>query len=123
MTQQQIELLHLGIAPIDDRVTLIVESGLEWVRNNTTLEFDMNKDDDLIALPSAVKLFLVKFLDVQMLSVGVTSESIEGLSQSFDTGDKSTLIWQFAQELLSPYLKSRVRFITAQRKWRGYYGC
>lgn len=118
MTQNQIELLHLGIAPIDDRVILVVESGLEWVKNNTTLEFDMNKDDDLIALPSAVKLFLVKFLDVQMLSVGVTSESIEGLSQSFDTGDKSAMLWQFAEELLSPYLKSRVRFITAQRKYR-----
>lgn len=120
MTQNQIELLHLGIAPIDDRVILVVESGLEWVKNNTTLEFDMNKDDDLIALPSAVKLFLVKFLDVQMLSVGVTSESIEGLSQSFDTGDKSAMLWQFAEELLSPYLKSRVRFITAQRKYRSW---
>lgn len=123
MTQQQIELLHLGVAPIDDRVILVIESGLEWVKNNTTLEFDVNIDEDLIALPSAVKLFLVKFLDVQMLSVGVVSESIEGLSQSFDTGDKNAMIWQFAEELLSPYLKSRVRFITAQKKWRGYYGC
>lgn len=117
MTTQQIELLHLGISPIDDRVTLIIESGLEWVKNNTTLEFDINKEEDLIALPSTVRLFLVKFLDVQMLSVGVVSESIEGLSQSFDTSDKSAMIWQFAEELLSPYLKSRVKFVTAQRKW------
>lgn len=118
MNRETIELLHLGISPVDDRVILVIESGLEWVKNNTTLEFDMNNDDDLIALPSAVKLFLVKFLDVQMLSVGVVSESIEGLSQSFDTGDKSAMLWQFAEELLSPYLKSRVRFITAQRKYR-----
>lgn len=118
MTTQQIELLHLGIAPIDDRVTLIVESGLEWVKENTTLDFDMNNDEDLKALPSSVRLFLVKFFDVQMISAGVASESIEGLSQSFDTSDKSAMIWQFAQELLSPYLKSRIRFIAAQRKWR-----
>ncbi len=117
MTKQQIELLRLGIAPIDDRATLIVESGLEWVKENTTLEFDIDNDEDLKALPSSVRLFLVKFFDVQMMSVGVTSESIEGLSQSFDTSDKSAMIWQFAEELLSPYLKSRIRFVTAQRKW------
>ena len=117
MTKQQIELLRLGIAPIDDRTTLIVESGLEWVKENTTLEFDIDNDEDLKALPSSVRLFLVKFFDVQMMSVGVTSESIEGLSQSFDTSDKSAMIWQFAEELLSPYLKSRIRFVTAQRKW------
>ena len=118
MTTQQIELLHLGIAPIDDRVTLIIESGLEWVKENTTLEFDMNNDEDLKALPSSVRLFLVKFFDVQMISAGVASESIEGLSQSYDTGDKSAMIWQFAEELLNPYLKSRIRFIAAQSKWR-----
>ncbi len=117
MTAQQIELLHLGIAPIDDRVILICESGLEWVKANTTLEFDINNDNDLTALPSVVKLFLVKFFDVNMLSTGVSSESIEGLSQSFDTSDKSAMIWQYATELLSPYLKSGISFIPAQRRW------
>ena len=117
MTQQQIELLRLGIKPIDDRVTLIVESGLEWVKTNTTLEFDINNDEDLKALPSAVRLFLVKFFDVQMISAGVSSESIEGLSQSFDTSDKSAMIWQFSNELLSPYLKSGATFIFARKKW------
>lgn len=117
MKTQQIELLRLGIAPIDDRVILIVESGLEWVKANTTLDFDINNDEDLKALPSTVRLFLTKFFDVQMISAGVASESIEGLSQSFDTSDKSAMIWQFAEELLSPYLKSRVRFISAQRRF------
>lgn len=117
MTKEQIELLRLGIAPIDDRVTLIVESGLEWVKANTTLEFDMGNDEELKALPSCVRLFLVKFFDVNMLSAGIASESIEGLSQSYESGDKSAMIWQFAEELLSPYLKSRIRFIAAERKW------
>lgn len=117
MTANQIELLHLGITPIDDRAMLIIESGLEWVKKNTTLEFDMNKDEDLTALPSSVKLFLVKFFDVQKLSVGVSSQSIEGLSVSFDTSDKSAMIWQFATELLSDYLKSGISFIPSQRRW------
>lgn len=117
MTAQQIEKLNLGILPIDTRTTLVIESGLEWVLHNTTLVFDMNKDEDLEALPSSVRLFLIKFFDVQMLSTGVTSESIEGLSQSFDTGDKSALIWQFAQELLGTYLKCGVRFFAAQKRW------
>ena len=117
MTTQQIELLRLGIAPIDDRVVLIIESGLDWVKDNTTLKFDVNNDEELKALPSCVRLFLTKFFDVQMLSVGVTSESIEGMSQSFDTSDKSAMIWQFANELLKPYLKCGINFIPAQRKW------
>ena len=58
MTKEQIEILKLGIAPIDDRTILIVESALEWVQNNTTLEFDINNDDDLKALPSCVRLFI-----------------------------------------------------------------
>lgn len=117
LTNQQVDRLKLGIAPIDDRVILIVESALEWIKANTTLEFDINSTEDLQALPSSVRLFIVKFFDVQMLSVGVSSESIEGLSQSFDTNDKNAMIWQFANELLEPYLKSRVRFVTATKKW------
>lgn len=117
MTKEQVELLKLGIMPIDDRVILIVESALDWVSDNTTLDFDKNQDEDLKNLLPCVRLFILKFFDVQMLSAGVTSESIEGLSQSFDSGDKNDLVWQFAEELLYPYLKSRVRFVPAERKY------
>lgn len=117
MTENQIKLLKLGISPIDDRVILVIESGLEWVKANTTLEFDMNNDEDLKALPSCVRLFLTKFFDVNMLSTGVASESIDGLSQSFESGDKSAMVWQFAQELLMPYLKCGINFISALRRW------
>lgn len=112
LTQEQIESLHLGIAPIDERTILIIESGIDWVKRNTTID-----TDDLTALPACVRLFLVKFFDCNMLTAGVTSESISGLSQSFDNTDKSALIWQYAEELLYPYLKSRVRFIQATRRW------
>ena len=118
MTAEQIELLGLGIAPIDERVILVIASGLEWLKANTTLEFDMENDEDLKALPHSVRLFLVKFFDVQMMSTGVSSESIEGLSQSFDTGNKNALLWQFAQELLSEHLKSSVRAVPTLKKWR-----
>lgn len=116
MTTEQIESLGLDI-PINARSKLIIESGLEWVKENTTLEFDINSGEGVDTLPPSVKLFIVKFFDVQMLSVGVTSESIQGLSQSFDTSDKNALIWQIAEELLYPYLKSRIRFVTAKKRW------
>lgn len=112
MTQNEVESLKLGIKPIDDRTILIVESGIDWLKQNTTLDCD-----DLTALPSCARLFLTKFFDLQMLNAGVTSESIEGLSHSYDTSDKSALLWQFAEELLSPYLISRVKFVSAQSRW------
>lgn len=118
MTKEQVESLKLGISPIDDRTILMIESGLEWVIANTTLDFDMNNDEDLGALPSCVRLFISKFFDIQMLNAGVSSESIEGLSQSFDNGDKSALLWQFANELLSQYLIGNVRFVSAQNRWK-----
>ena len=88
------------------------------MKANTTLEFDIENDEDLKALPYSVRLFLVKFFDVQMMSTGVSSESIEGLSQSFDTSNKNILIWQFAQELLSEYLVSSVKAVPYIDKWR-----
>lgn len=117
MTKEQIENLKLGITPIDDRTILVIESGLDWVKANTTLEFNVNDDESLRALPSAVKLFLIKFFDLQMIGVGIASESIEGLSQSFRSESTDTLLWQYAEELLSPYLSSKVRFVSAKKRW------
>lgn len=116
MTREEVENLKLGIAPIDDSVILVIESGIEWLKDNTTLDMS-----DITALPAVARLFLTKFFDLQMLSAGVSSESISGLSQSFDTSNKSALLWEIAEELLSPYLKSRARFVTAQSRWN--YGC
>lgn len=113
MTKEQIQSLNLGITPIDDRAILIVESGIEWLKKNTTINCD-----DITALPPSARLFLVKFFDLNAIGAGVSSQSIEGLSLSFDTGNKSDIIWQFAEELLDPYLISRVRFVAASKKWR-----
>jgi hypothetical protein len=117
MTKEIIQNLSLGIAPIDDRAVLIIGSGLEWLEKNTTLEFDIENEESIKALPSCAKLFLVEFFDIQMLSVGVTSQSIEGMSQSFDTSNSEDMIWKSAEKLLDGYLKSRIRFVAASSRW------
>lgn len=107
----------MGIAPINERTILLVESAFNWINDNTTLKIDV-ENDDLTKLPSSVKLFIVKYFDLMMLSPGVHSESIEGLSQSYDTTNKSDLLWQYANELLNNYLKSQMTFVTAKRRWK-----
>lgn len=107
-------LLELGLPDLD---VLTVEAAFEWVLANTTLEFDIDDVEKLKALPSCVKLFVVKFCDVMSLPVGITSESIEGMSQSFDTGQKHNLIRQYADDLLGDYVKSDVMLFRARNRW------
>lgn len=117
VTAEQVKILRLGIQPIDDRLCLLVESGLLWVIKNTTLNFQIDKDEDLETLPANVRLFIVKYIEIMKLRSGVSSESISNLSQSFDTTDKSTLLWEAAEELLSDELKSRATFVSAGNRW------
>lgn len=118
MTQDQLSLLRLGINPINDRTCLNIESGLLWIMKNTTLKFNIDNDDDLEALPANVRLFLVKYNEIMNLRVGIASESISNLSQSFNSTDINSLIWQAAEELLSDELKSRATFVSAANRWR-----
>lgn len=118
MTAEQVKSLDLGIAPINAYSTLLVESGLHWVLDNTTLKFDCNNDEELKALHPNVRLFVMRYVDIMGMSAGVVSESISGLSQTFVTGDTTALLWQNAQELLGKWLISRARFVGAQRRWR-----
>lgn len=116
MTSEQVENLKLGILPINDRLILIIESAFEWINSNTTLNVDYNNDDDVSKLPPCAKLFICGFVDIATLNVGVSSESIEGLSQSFNTNDKSALIWDIANLYLGDYLNN-VRFVEAKKRW------
>lgn len=118
LTNKQVESLKLGITPIDDKTTRIVGSAIEWIKRNTDFEFDLNNEDDVKALPDSVGLFIIKFFDVNKKRAGVSSQSIEGLSQSFDTKDINDQIWQFAEELFGDHLKGRVTFIAASNKWQ-----
>lgn len=96
---------------------LTAEAAFEWVLANTTLEFDISNIEELKALPSCVKLFAAKFCELMNMPAGVTSESIEGMSQSFDSTQKNFLIRQYADELMGAYIKSGAVFFRAQNKW------
>lgn len=92
-------------------------AALEWLSKNTTLTVDLDDVATLEALPTMAKLFITKFDEIMSASSVVASESIEGLSQSFKTTDKAAMIDDIANTLLSDYIKSRVRFVAAKKKW------
>lgn len=113
MNTEQISNLNLGISPIDARTEITINAGIDWLERNT----DLNLSDPA-AFPNNAKLFLIKFFDLMMMQAGVTSQSIEGLSQSFNTGDIENTLFQFAEELFGDNLtKGRVRFVQAGKKW------
>lgn len=117
MTKEQVERLNLGLEPIDARSILLVESGLNWVNDNTDLNIDYNSDESLNSLPASIKLFVIKYIDLMLMPTSVTSESIEGLSQSYNTSNKSDLIWQYAYELLGNHICSQMSFVSAKKRW------
>lgn len=114
------ELINAGI-PLskNDAVTLLhAEAALEWMNAHTTLSIDKADIKTIEALPAAAKLFVVKFSETMRIRAGVTSQSIEGMSQSFDaTENTNSLIWALARSLLSDYLASQVRVFPAKRRW------
>ena len=112
MTAEQIANLNLGIDTSDARAVLTVNAAIEWLTENTTID-----TKDLEHLPSCAKLFMIKYIEIANMQSGVTSESIEGLSQSFRSGSHTNLIWDTASDLLGAYLKSQIRFVAAERKW------
>ena len=113
MTQEALTKLNLGLT-LDTKTEIILNAGVEWLAENTTID-TANTDK----FPSCAKLFLIKFCEIQNIQTGVASESIEGLSLSFDSSsNKNDLLWQIAEELLGSYLKGRVRFVPATRRWR-----
>lgn len=107
----------IRIAENDAMAVLRAEAALDWMAENTKLQFDKADAASIVALPACAKLFIVKFGEVINQREGVASESIEGLSQSFATTDKSTLIFQLANSLLSAYMKSQVQVFPAKRRW------
>ena len=112
MTNQELVKLNLGLT-IDPQTEIMLNAGIEWLAENTTID-----TANIEKFPSGAKLFLIKFCDIQKMQTGVSSESIEGLSLSFDTSNKSDLLWQLADELLGNYLKGRVRFVAATSRWK-----
>lgn len=114
------ELIAAGI-PLsnNDSVSLLyAEAAIDWMNENTTLSINKSDMETIKALPATAKLFVIKFSETMRIKAGVTSQSIEGLSQSFDaTENTRTLIWAIANSLLSDYIKSQVHVIPARRRW------
>ena len=113
ITAEQFKEIEISV-----KSNIIGNAALEWLKKNTTLEINMDDVKSVEALPFAAKLFISKYSEIMGSPSVVSSQSIEGLSQSFNQTDKGTLIWQVAEELLSDYLVGRVRFVAATSKWR-----
>lgn len=110
------EFKSLGL-PVEAEAQLYVESGLEWLRDNTTLNMDLKDLESIKALPSSARLFLVKFCEICTRDIGVTGESVGPMSQSFTTDSVSKQTMALARQLLKTYLKSNVKFIPCARRW------
>ena len=112
------KLLEAGIPILgtDELAALKATAALEWMAQNTTLEVDPENQESIVALPAMAKLFVGKYAELLSLKPGVTSQSIEGLSMSFDTTDKGSQLWQLASIYLGSYLR-QVRVVPAKRRW------
>lgn len=115
MTTDELKQIGLPIE-IDNSNALYVMSALEWLETNTTLEFDATKLEDVKKLPSSAKVFVLKFVELTTTASNVTSESMAGMSQSFNLDVKTTL-WNYARELLSDVLKSGFKCVPAVSRY------
>ena len=92
---------------------LIKKAALEWITKNTT--FDVNIEP----LPTSVELFIEKYGEVMGLRAGVSSESISGLSQSFNTSNIANMLKQYASELIGEeYVLPDVKVFMAEKRWK-----
>lgn len=118
MTGAEFAAAGIPVPENDAIAALRAEAALDWMALNTTLKIDKADAESIKALPASAKLFVIKFGETMRLKGGVASQSIEGLSQSFDTNaSNGALIWSLAQSLLQGHLKSQVRVMPAKRRW------
>ena len=90
----------------------IRNAAVVWLKNNTTVEL---KDEPY---PDNVELFIEKYSEVMKLRAGVSSESISGLSQSFNISDIGVSLKQYARELLGEqFVLSDVKVFPTLEKW------
>lgn len=114
ISSDMVKELKLGIEPITDKTCILVENALLWVLKNTKITF---KTDDVENIPSDVRLFVIKYIDIMGLRQGISSESIGSLSQSFNT-DTSGLIYDIANDIFGDSMKTAVSFVSAGDRWR-----
>ena len=104
---------NLPIDTSDAGTSIMVETALDWVEANTTLEINREAE-----LPSNVKLFVVKYCELMSQTAGVTSESLGGMSQSFSAGGAGLALADLAAQLFGSAYKGRNRFVAARSRWK-----
>ena len=116
LTLEEIRTIGLPIENIDEKICLYVNASLDWLSQNTTLDFDKDDVDSVKNLPSGAKLFIVSFLETMQQNPAITSESIAGMSQNFSIRLKGDLLSELATAFLSEYY-SCVKTIPNIDKW------
>ena len=115
MTLEEFRELNL---PVEDSDQLYVESGLEWLRDNTTLEMDLADLEAIKQLPASARLFLVKYCELLNRDMGIISENVGPMTQSFSSDSVTKQAANLAKQILKPWLKPEVTFIPCRRRWR-----
>lgn len=112
------ELVSLGL-PVrnSEKNLLYINSALDWLAENTTLDVAEDDYGKIAALPSSAKLFLVKFCEVSEKDAAVSGETVGPMSQSFSGVGSDKLVMGLARQLLKAYLKPNVKFIPCKRRW------
>lgn len=116
MTVELLKDTGVPLEPTAENV-LLLGAGFDWLEENTTLQFNKENPEEVKALPDMVKLFLCRYAELMGNSGLITSESIGGLSQSFSSTQRSALLWDAAQTLLGPWLKSQVSSVPSVSRW------
>lgn len=106
-------LSNLPLDINDTETKIRAEAALDWVKANTTLVLDESKE-----LPANVKLFVIKYCELMSQTVGVTSESLGGMSQSFSTSGAGFALADLATQLFGSAYKGRNRFVSAVKRWK-----
>ncbi len=116
LTKEKAQSLKLTASLPNDETLLLIENALEWIGANTTVKVDITSH----SVPSNVRLFVSKYLEVMNLPIGITSESAGGLSQSFDTTDRNDLLISVANSIFGEenVTAGKVTFVSAKSRWR-----
>lgn len=117
LTREKAEKLSLPINAKSSVDILLIENALAWIADNTTVKVDM---DDLENVQPAVRLFIIRYIEIMQLPMGISSESASGLSQSFDTNkDPAELLISAAEAIFGAdnVTAGAVHFVTATRGW------
>lgn len=118
MTLEELKAAGIPLSGDETHAVLHAEAALDWMKEHTTLDFDKTDAESIKALPACAKLFVVKYSEVLRRTAGMISQSIEGLSMSFDASDDvSTSVWALANTLLQGYMRSQVKVTPARRRW------